>query len=113
MITVEKIKNALALEVFAGAEFLQNEVTGGYCSDLLSDVIGHAEEGYLWITIQVHKNIMAVASLKELSAIILVQNLKAEKEVLEISEREGIPVLGTSASAFEIAGKIYQMLNEK
>ena len=102
----------LDLKLYSGESGLDKNVTGGYSSDLLSDVMGNAEEGQIWITLQVHKNIMAVASLKDISAIILVKGLKPEDDVKEISNENGIPVLGTSLDAFSLAGKIYIMLNQ-
>ena len=61
-------------------------MTGGYCSDLLSDVMGNACEGEIWITLQTHKNIMAVAALKEVAAILLVKGLRPAAEVLTLAE---------------------------
>lgn len=107
---VNDLVKVLELNVFSGDSGLQNEITGGYSSDLLSDVMGNAHEGQVWITLQTHKNIMAVASLKEISAIILVKNLKIEEDVKQVSNTEGIPVLGTSLDAFTLAGKIYELL---
>jgi predicted transcriptional regulator len=107
---VKDLVKTLDLTLFSGSAGLEKEITGGYSSDLLSDVMGNAKEGNVWITIQTHKNIMAVASLKEVAAIILVKNLKPEEDVKNISEEEGIPVLGSSLDAFTLAGKIYQQL---
>jgi len=87
-------------------------VQGGYASDLLSDVMGHAEAGSVWITLQSHKNVMAIASLKELSAIILVKGIEPERDTAMQSNQEGIPILGTNLGSFEIAGKLYRLLNE-
>ena len=108
---VSDLVKELDLTVYGGESGLDKEVTGGYSSDLLSDVMGNAEEGQVWITLQVHKNIMAVALLKEISAIILVKGLIPEDDVKEISNQKEIPVLGTSLDAFTLAGRIYKMLN--
>ena len=105
------IVKELDLTVYGGESGLDKEVTGGYSSDLLSDVMGNAEEGQVWITLQIHKNIMAVALLKEIAAIILVKGLIPEDDVKEISNQKEIPVLGTSLDAFTLAGKIYSMIN--
>jgi len=107
---VREIVKAFDLTIFSGESGLDNEVTGGYSSDLLSDVMGNAEEGQIWITLQIHKNIMAVAMLKEISAIILVKGLIPEDDVKAISNEKEIPVLGTSLDAFSLAGKIYESL---
>jgi serine kinase of HPr protein (carbohydrate metabolism regulator) len=76
---VEEIVKTLNLKVFSGEKGLSNEINNGYVSDLLSDVMGSAEAKSLWITLQTHKNVMAIASLKELAAIILVKGNKPEK----------------------------------
>ena len=110
--TVGEVVKNLKLEVFSGSTHLEKKISGGYCSDLLSDVMGNASEGNVWITLQVHKNIMAVATLKDLAAIVLVKGLKPDKEIRELSEQEGIPLLGTHETAFEIAGQLYQLLRE-
>ena len=68
--TVRELATQLKLEVCCGAAGLDKEIKGGYTSDLLSDVMGNAREGNIWITLQTHKNIMAIASLKELAAIV-------------------------------------------
>ncbi len=99
------------LQVFSGESGLENDIAGGYVSDLLSDVMGFAHEGEVWITLQTHQNVMAVASLKELAAVILVRGFSPEPETIEHSREEGIPVLGTSMPTFEIAGKLYALLN--
>ncbi len=101
----------LGWKVISGQDQLQRTISGGYCSDLLSDVMGTAEEGQVWITIQVHQNIVAVAALKELAAILLVKGLKAGEDTLQAAYSEGIPVLQTQETAFEAAGKLYQLLN--
>jgi len=111
-VNVAEIVQKLDLKVLSCKSILNKEVTGGYCSDLLSDVMGNASEGDLWITLQVHKNILAVASLKEVSGIIIVKGLIPEEDVLEISEKEGIPIFSTENSAFEVAGKLYQILKK-
>jgi predicted transcriptional regulator len=109
---LREVVQKLHIKVICGEEFLDNEVSGGYCSDLLSDVMGHAQEGHVWITIQVHKNIVAVASLKELSAIMLVQGLIPNEDTAETAREQKIPILQTSEPAFEIAGKLYNLTRQ-
>ncbi len=110
--TVADIVKALDLKVFSGSEGLNQEIEGGYTSDLLSDVMGNADSGMVWITLQTHINVMAIASLKELAAVILVKGLEPEANTLQQSNNEGIPILGTSLQAFEITGKLYHLLNK-
>lgn len=107
---VSDLVDKLGLKVFSGEVGLDREVNGAYVSDLLSDVMGTAEEGMLWITLQTHRNVLAIASLKELAAVILVKGLEPETDTLEHAREEEIPVLGTKLSTFEIAGKLYDLL---
>lgn len=109
---VSDLVEKFGLKVFSGEAGLAREVRGGYVSDLLSDVMGNAGEGDVWITLQTHQNVMAIASLKDLAAVILVKNHEPEEDTLEHSNEEDIPVLGTSLNTFEIAGKLYDVLNQ-
>ena len=104
--TVRELATQLKLEVCCGAAGLDKEIKGGYTSDLLSDVMGNAREGNIWITLQTHKNIMAIASLKELAAIVLVKGYRPEEDTVSESEAEGIPILSTSRQTFEMTGDL-------
>jgi predicted transcriptional regulator len=108
---VSELVEKLNLKVFSGREGLDREITGGYVSDLLSDVMGNASEGEVWITLQTHRNVVAIASLKDLSCILLVSSLVPEQNTMENSEQEKIPILGTTLSTFGIAGLLYQTIN--
>lgn len=109
---VADIVEKLGLEICCGTAGINREIKGGYTSDLLSDVMGNAQEGNLWITLQTHKNVMAIASLKELAAIILVKGYKPEEDTIAESEAEGIPILSTTKQTFEITGEIYELLKQ-
>jgi predicted transcriptional regulator len=108
---VKDIIKILELKVFGGSQGLDREITGGYTSDLLSDVMGHADSGKIWITLQTHKNVIAIASLKELSAVILIKGSEPDADMLAQAEEEGIPVLGTNDHAFETTGKLFNLLS--
>ncbi|MFO7874831.1 MAG: serine kinase [Bacteroidales bacterium] len=110
---VTDIVHTLGLTVFSGEAGLDHEVTGGYVSDLLSDVMGRADAGQVWITLQTHKNVMAIASLKDLAAVVLVNGNKPDENTAGQSQEEGIPILGTTMSAFEITGKIYELIQQQ
>jgi len=108
--TVLQLVDSLKLKIFSGSKGLSNEIKGGYVSDLLSDVMGNAQEGQVWITLQTHKNVMAIASLKDLSAVILVKGLTPNEDTLAQSEEEGIPLLGSTDQTFEISGKLHNLI---
>lgn len=109
---VQELVDKLGLKVLAGESGLDREIDGCYISDLLSDVMGNAQEGNIWITLQTHKNVMAVASLKEMSCVILVKDLGANEDTINQSNEEGLPILQTSMPTFEIAGLVYNLLRE-
>ncbi len=85
------------------------EVTGGYASDMLSDVIGNAKVGNIWITIQTHLNIVAVSTLLGLSAIVITGGAQPEEKTLAKAEEEGVVILTTPMKSFEVAGKLYEL----
>lgn len=107
---VKDIITVLDLKIFGSNQGLDREITGGYTSDLLSDVMGHAEKGKIWITLQTHKNVIAIASLKDLAAVILIKGNEPDTDMLSHAAAEGIPVLGSNQEAFEITGKLYNLL---
>jgi serine kinase of HPr protein (carbohydrate metabolism regulator) len=109
---VKEIAEKLNLTLLSGEKGIQNEVTGGYVSDLLSDVMGRAGQGEIWITLQTHKNVIAIASLKDLAAVILVRGLTPDEDAAAQSNMENIPVLSTSLTAYEITGKLYELLKK-
>ena len=108
--TVKEMAEALNLRVFAGEEGLGKQVGGGYTSDLLSDVMGYADAGMVWITLQTHKNIIAIASLKELSAVVLVKGFEPDADTVALAIQEQITLLGTTEQAFEFSGRLYRLL---
>lgn len=110
--TIKDIVEELKLKVLAGEDKYDTEVTGAYASDLLSDVLGNALKGNAWITMQTHVNIIAVASLKELAAIIIVNGGKPDENVLKRAEIEGVVVLSTEQRSFTICGRLYKILEE-
>ena len=65
------IVKQLDLNVKSGTVLLDREVAGGYVSDILSDVLAHGASGDIWVTIQIHLNIIPIASMKELAGIII------------------------------------------
>jgi predicted transcriptional regulator len=111
--TTEKIVKELGLKVYTGGELSTQEIGGGYVSDLLSDVMGHAREDEVWITLQSHANVVAIASLKELAAIILVKGIEPDGAVVEKAREEGVTILGTDEDTFNITGKLFLLLNKE
>ena len=78
------------------------EVTCGYTCDLLSWVMAHGKAGMAWITVQTHMNVIAVASLMEMAAVIIPEDIEMEGPTLEKAREEGITVLQSGQTAFEL-----------
>ena len=103
------VVKTLGLRVETAPEALDGEGEGGYVSDLLRDVMAHSKPGDLWVTLQVLPNIIAVATLKELAGIIIVQGRTPDSETIAKAQREKVPLLISKFQAFETVGKLYQM----
>jgi 1-aminocyclopropane-1-carboxylate deaminase/D-cysteine desulfhydrase-like pyridoxal-dependent ACC family enzyme len=85
------------------------EIEGVYIGDLLSIVMSKAKKNYVWITIQTHINIVAVAELLELSCIIVVENMEVAEDTLKKAKELNIPIFKTSESAYEMACRMSSM----
>lgn len=106
---VKEIVKQLGLQVLAGEEGLDKEAEGAYICDLLSFVMSHGKKGNVWITVQIHPNVIAVAALLELSCIILPENLELEELTAEKANAEKIAVLKSSEDAYVLAGKLKEL----
>ena len=91
----------------AVSEAARRDVRGGYVGDLLSDVMANSREGDVWVTIQKHANVVAVAQLQGLAGIVLVNGRQPEPDMLKRAEEEHIPVISTPLQAFEVAGILH------
>lgn len=107
---LKEIIEKLQLKVLTGQDKLDLEVTGGYTSDLLSDVIANSKKGNLWITLQTHQNIIAVAKLKDLAGIIIVNNREPDEDTLQKAKKENVPLLCSGEIAFKVSGKLYELI---
>lgn len=105
---IKDLVEELELEVVVEGD-LDREVTGCYIGDLLSNVMARAKEGDLWITIQGHSNVIAVALLAEVSAVLIVEKFDIEDQSIQRAEEKGVPLLRTSMTAYEMADKLSQL----
>jgi hypothetical protein len=88
---------------------LEGEVKTGYASDLLSDVLANSIEGDLWVTRQTHLNIVAIAVMRDLSGILLVNGAQPDPDTLEKAIEKMVPIFRTTLPTFEIVGRLYQL----
>ncbi|MCR4407905.1 MAG: DRTGG domain-containing protein [Anaerolineae bacterium] len=96
----------LGLEVAGAADALDREISGGYASDLLSCVMARARAGNVWVTLQSHPNIVAVASLLNLSGIIVTEGVSLDPATIEKADEENIPLLTTPLTTFTVVSKL-------
>jgi hypothetical protein len=108
-VKLTELVQKLNLDVRSAKANMDREVTGGYASDLLSDVLANGEEGDIWVTLQIHQNIVAVASMKNLAGVILVNSREPEQETIEKAEAENLVIMVTEMPAFEIVGRLYNL----
>jgi hypothetical protein len=91
------------------AEGLEKEIKGGCCGDLLSWVMGRGPAGSAWITVQVHRNVVAIASLREFACIILADDAKCPEDLAELARRERIPILESGLPIYQTAKKLAEL----
>jgi len=104
-----EIVKALELQVASGSGRLDTEVTGGYTADLLSCAMAGATKGNLWITLQGHLNVVAVASLNELAGVVVTEGKPVSIETSTKAEEEGVVLLQTSLTSYQVAGRLWEL----
>ena len=104
---VKDLVEKFDLSIAAGENGLDREVMDGYCGDLLSEIMGNAPAGCAWMTVQGHQNIVAVAVLREMAAIIITGDQKPDEETIQKADQESIPILLWPNSSFRLAGHIF------
>jgi len=113
MMKLSDVVKKTGAKVLAGKARLTAEVTGGYTGDMLSDVLAHAQKGALWLTVQAHPNIIAVAVMKGLAGILLVNGKTADPETLAKAEQEKVALLSTPLNAFQAVLKLQDVEKKK
>jgi hypothetical protein len=88
-------------------DFSQINPSSGYTSDLLSCVMAGAKHQGIWITLQSHINIVAVAALLDLSAVIITENALPDEGTINKANSEGITLLATPKPTFTIVGQLW------
>jgi len=108
--TLQEIIAGLNLNVLTSPQnFAAVTPQGGYASDLLSCVVAGAQPGNLWITLQAHLNVVAVASLREVAAVILTENAQPDADVIEKANQQGVVLLSTTEPSYQVVGKLWEL----
>jgi len=108
-VRLEELSRKLSLEVRTAAGKLGTEVTGGYAADLLSCVMAKAQAGNVWVTLQSHPNVVAVASLLNLAGVIVTEGMIPDATTVDKAEEEGIPILTTELTTFTVVGRLFEL----
>jgi len=107
---LSEVIERLSLDVFAVAGEVDVAVTGGISSDLLSYVLSAAKPGDLWITIQHHENVVAVAQVAGLAAVVLADGRQPSDGTRERASAAGVALLGSSETMFEVGARLHGLL---
>lgn len=107
---LQQIIDQLNLTVLTKArDFASITTVGGYSSDLLSCVMAGVKKGFIWTTLQAHLNIVAVAALTEVAAVIITENAQPDSASIAKANEQGVILLSTRQFTYEINGKLWEM----
>ena len=109
---LKKIIDKLDLEVVVEYS-LEETVKGGYCGDLLSNVMAKAQKGNLWFTVQSHQNVIAVALLTEVAAVVVAEGFEIEDKAVKRAKEKGVNILRSDLNSYQLAGLLYQLENNQ
>lgn len=107
--TLEQIVSTLRLRVLTGQAALRREVSGGYASDLLSCVMARARQGNIWVTLQGHANVVAVASLLSLAGVIVTEGVEPDEATCQKAESEGVVLLSSPQTTFAVVAELARL----
>ena len=110
MTTLQTIIDQLGLTVLTEArDFNEVAPASGYASDLLSCVMAGAQKRSVWVTLQAHANIVAIAALLDLSAIIITEGAMPDAASIARANEEGINLLSTQKQTFTVVGRLWEL----
>jgi serine kinase of HPr protein (carbohydrate metabolism regulator) len=109
MINLQTVIEQLNLEVIISGELLDRPVAGGYASDLLSCVMRGAKKDFLWVTLQSHVNVVAVASLLGLAGIVITEGNRPAPETIAQAEKEKVILLLTPKNTFSVIRQLVSL----
>ena len=107
--TVGELAKVLDAKMLTAETDLSRSIGVGYTCDLLSWVMSHGEADMAWITVQTHMNVIAVASLMEMSCVIVPESIQVGDDIVAKAQEEGVAVLSAAATAYEICGIMTQL----
>lgn len=106
---LREIARELDLTPVTSERHLDRQVSGCYAGDLLSCVMAHARAGDLWLTVQSHVNIVAVAVMLDLAGVVMTEGASADPATVERAEKEGVVLLASTDTTYSVAGKLWEL----
>ena len=107
---IQQVIEKLDLKVLTESkDFHSIQPSFGYTSDLLSCVMAGAPKQGIWVTLQAHGNIVAVAALLEITAVIITEGAMPDDATIQKANDEGVTLLSTSLSTFNVIGLLWEM----
>lgn len=110
---LRELADLLQMKVLTDGKGLDRDVEGVYIGDLLSWVMSHANKGDLWITVHTHLNIVAVAVLVDLACIVIPEDLQVEEATILKANEEGVVILSSGKTSYQIAVEVNRVLGDK
>ena len=107
--TVKNLIEQLNLKILVEGD-LDRDVTDCYIGDLLSWVMGRAPEDSAWLTVMGNINSIAVATLADVSCIVLVENAALDEEAKKKADIHGVNILQTAENSYSLAVKISALI---
>lgn len=106
--TIQDFLNATGAKLLTEASDTSKTISCGYSCDLLSWVMSHGAAGMAWITVQTHMNVIAVATLMDMAAVIVPEGIQVDADVVSKASDEGIALIASDKTAYELCGLMYQ-----
>lgn len=107
--TISELLEEIPMEIVSGKDNLNADILRGFSSDMMSNVIAKGGEGDIWVTFQTHVNVVAIALMKKMACVVLVQDRTLIPKAQEKAQEEKLPVLITSLTAYELSGRLYKL----
>ena len=103
---IDVLAEKLGWKLLTESSGADREALGCFCGGLLSWVMGRAKADDVWLTVMGNINAIAVATLADVSAIVLVEDAALDAEALARANQQEVAVYTTSLPAYETALQI-------
>ena len=109
---VKDLAEKMSLKNWTPELNLEIPVNGGYAGDMLSWVMGRAQDGAVWITIMSNQNVAAVALMADVACVVLAEDVEPDEILLTQAQTRGIPMFTTPLSTYEFSCRLGALLED-